>query len=161
MATSSSRPKIAQMIPETRNFVAANVIFIQFKDFFECEASFMIEVRSLSEEAGGVVHNNEFFLPGRGGGRRYQLKDAFKLMWCGAMRPYLAVLSTYLPPTCHRSRGTNGTRRRNTYVEVGVGWSVRRCLLRSTHAPTPLAPSPPTNPPRAAVAGGSFVESGR
>ena len=61
----------------------------------------MKEARSISEEAGGVVHNNEFFLPGRGGGRRYQLKDAFKLMWCGAMRPYLAVLSTYLPPTCH------------------------------------------------------------
>ena len=68
------------MVPETRHFVAANVIFRQYKDFFESEASFMKEARSLLDEVGGVVHNKKLFLPGRGRGRRYQLKDAFKLM---------------------------------------------------------------------------------
>ena len=84
------------MIPETRHFVAANVIFIQHQDFFESEAPFMKYARSLSEEVGGVVHNKKLFLPGRGGGRRYQLKDAFKLMANlrrkGVLLPFQSVL---------------------------------------------------------------------
>ena len=84
------------MIPETRHFVAADVIFIQYKGFFESKTPFMREARSLSEEAGGVVHNRKLFLPGRGGGRRYQLKDAFKLITNlrgkGVLLPFGSVL---------------------------------------------------------------------
>ena len=65
-------------------------------DYFESKASFMKEVRSLSEEAGVVVHNKKLFLPGRGGGRRYQLKDAFKLLRNlrqeGVLLPFRSVL---------------------------------------------------------------------
>ena len=56
----------------------------------------MKDARSFSEEAGGVVHDKKLFLPGRGGGRRYQLKDAFKLITNlrrkGVLLPFRSVL---------------------------------------------------------------------
>ena len=56
----------------------------------------MKDARSFSEEAGGVVHNKKLFLPGRGGGRRYQLKDALKLISKlrreGVLLPFQSVL---------------------------------------------------------------------
>ena len=61
MATPSSRPDLIKMIPETRHFVAATLILIQYKNSFDNEASLMKETRPLPGDLKGLTMIRSFF----------------------------------------------------------------------------------------------------